>query len=182
MPGWGRWVIAGVLLLVAGGMVVVASTLTRLREAQPLAARMDLNDKGSALRTVTVYFVDADTLQLTHALREVAGGEGRAELARELVEQLTLAGPEGEPALPEGTRLLHYFETETGVAVLDFNAEVHAVGGLGILSERMHLDALIRTLAENLVGVDRMQLLVYGQPMVRWGNHIDLPPILEVTP
>ena len=163
-------------------MVFLASSLNRLKEAEPLAARLDFNDKGTALMTATVYYLDPDSLRLVPALREIPADGGRSGMARDLVDQLTVAAPEGQAALPEGTRLLHFFETDQGTAVLDFNAEIADVAGTGILGERLRLDALTRTLCDNLHGIDRVQLLVYGQPMTRWGNHLDLEATLETAP
>jgi hypothetical protein len=45
----------------------------------------------------------------------------------------------------------------------------------------LKLSALTRTLAENLDGVERLRLLVNGQPLVRWGEHLRPGPVLEVS-
>jgi spore germination protein GerM len=176
----GRWVGIALALAVTIAVIVIAFSLDR-RDIEPLAFRLDLADRGVALQTTTVYFLAADSLRLVADTREVPPGGDRSQLAQELVAHLAEAPENRRAPLPEGTALLHYFETGTGEAVLDFNARVTAIAGRGILEERMRLDALARTMTESLPGVERLKLLVHGRPLERWGEHVELGPTVEAN-
>jgi hypothetical protein len=169
-------------LLGVAAAVILVFLLLNLREAQPLRYRLDLAERGAPLRTVTVYVLDVDSLALVPLKREVLAGSARRDLVRELVAYLAETSPGTRTPLPPGTELLHYFEDGAGEAVLDLSAEIQRIPSQGgILEERLRLAALVRTLAENVDGVERVRLLAQGQPVERWGDHLTLGPSLEVT-
>jgi spore germination protein GerM len=164
-------------LLLAAGLL---SVLDRMREPAPLRYRVDLADRGVGLSTMTVYYLAADSLLLVARELEVLEGLPRPDLARDLVECLA-DPPRGlRSPLPEGTRLLHYFEDGEGEGILNFNDRITEIDGGSIAEERLRLSAFTRTLADNLPGLTRLRLMVHGRPLTRWGLHLEPGPALEV--
>lgn len=146
----------------------------------PLRARIDWTDRGQPLQTVTVYYLAADSVGLVAEERQVVAGLTRGEFVGELVTQLTESGNRLTAPLPAGASLLHYFEDGEGEAVMNFNATMASFETSGILEERLRLNALTRTLAENVSGVRRVRLMVLGRPMERWGSHLTPGSTVEV--
>jgi len=156
------------------GAAAAVGRLVNLRQPAPLRYRVDLSEKGQALRSVTVYYVDATSLALVPREREVQGGRATRLVADDLVRYLGQE-PEGCLApIPNGTRLLHVFVSDDGEATLDFSDSIEGVEGGGILEDRQKLLALAQTMVENLPGVERIRLLVLGRPLERWGSHLAL--------
>jgi spore germination protein GerM len=160
--------------------LVLVILLLQLREPAVLRYRVDLEAPGTELRTVTVYYLDADSLSLAPVKREVLGGTSRRVLAQDLVTYLGEAPDRYRAPLPGGTRLLHFFEDGEGEVILDFNAPITTIQGRGIAEERLRLSALVHTLAENVSGVDQIRLLVLGRPLEYWGEHLAIET-LEVS-
>ncbi len=169
------------ILLVVVGLVFLAVSLDELRKPAPLTYRLDWTRRGLPLKTVTVYVVQPDSLILLPVTREMRSEESRAMVARNLIASMTLPVDEALPPLPAGTELLHFFETDTGDAVLDFNAAVMKIEANGILEEKLRLEAVVRTLADNLGGLRRFELLVHGRPLTRWGQHVTLAGPVEAS-
>ena len=170
------------LILLAGvaGAAAVYLVLDRQRTPPDLRLRADLTDPGLTLRTVTVYAVEPDSLMLVPLDREVMAEEGTGPLVRALVEQMSEPPPGLAGPLPEGSRVLHCFRVSDAELVIDFNEAVTGGAEGSILVEQLRLQALCRTLADNLPGVTRVHLLVHGQPLTRWGEHLALPAAVEV--
>lgn len=179
---WGRkwvvWTLAG-FAVAAVGVVV----LLNLRSApEPVRYRVDLSRHGVELSTVTLYYLDADSLKLVPVQREVVAARSRRELAQDLVTYLTEPVQGQRAPLPPGTRLEHFFENGTGQATLDFNAQVEYLKANSIEEEELRLTALIRTLGENLSGIKTVQLLALGRPLRHWGSHLQPEGALTVEP
>jgi hypothetical protein len=169
-------------LLGVAAAVILLALLSNLRSPQPLRYRLDFDDRGPELLTVTIYDLAPDSLALVPLEREVMAGSARRDVVRDLVAYLAEPSGDGRAPLPPGTHLLHYFEGEDGEATLDLSAEIQSVpGDGGILEERLRLTALVRTLSENLDGVKRVRLLALGQPLERWGEHLTLGPSVDVN-
>jgi len=169
-------VVFGVL---GAAAVVLVIVLLNLRSPAPLRYRMDLSDRGTPLRTVTVYYLHPDSLVLVPQDREVMGGSSRRDQAAALIGYLSEGSGDLKPALPPGTRLLHFFDAGDGEVILDFSPQVDRGRSGGILVERLQLAALSRTMIENIEGVGRVRLLVLGRPLERWGSHLSPRTMLE---
>jgi len=173
------WVVALVAAVVVAGMLALA--WNSLRRPQPLGYPFDFTELGAPLRVVTVYYPVPDSLALALVVRHTRAGGTAQDLARQLVTFLAEPHDSTRAVLPRGTRLLHFFREDDGECVLDFNVRVEAVRAAGIRRERLLLDALVRTMAENLGGVTRLRLLVEGRPLRRWGAHLRPGPVVEVS-
>jgi spore germination protein GerM len=179
---WGRkwmvWTLAGFVV----AAIAVAVLLNLRSGEQPVRYRVDLSRRGVELSTVTLYYLDADSLKLVPVQREVVAARSRRELAQDLVAYLAESTGGERPPLPAGTRLLHFFENGTGQATLDFNAQVEYLQANGIEEEELRLTALIRTLGENLPGIQSVRLLALGRPLQHWGGHLRPEGPLAVEP
>jgi len=174
-----KWLILGGSGLVL--TLVLVTMLFNLRSPQNLHYRVDMADRGTPLRTVTIYYLAADLLALAPQQREILSGNSRREQAQALVEYLSRSSLGLRAPLPSGTDLVHYFEDTEGLAVLNFNERIGMVRGRGIAEERLRLSALVRTMAENMGGVKRVRLLMLGRPLESWGAHLVPEPELEVS-
>jgi spore germination protein GerM len=161
-------------------IVVLAVVLINLRKPPPVVSSMDLNQRGVALRTVTVYALAPDSLVLVPLERQTASFGSRKDLAGELVEFLGGPFDSLDAPLPPGTRLLHFFESEPGAVTLDFSAALESVTGASILRDRLRLAAVLRTLAENMPPVESVRVLVQGRPLGSWGDHLRLGRVIAV--
>jgi hypothetical protein len=170
----------GLALVILG---VLSWLLFGLRSPQSLSGGLDVSDPGAALRTVTVYYLEPDTLVLRGEPRQIADGDGVRGLIGELVASLGRSGAGFRAPLPEGTHLLHYFEQTSaagGEIVLDFNSVLETWEGASLREEQLRFTALARTLAENLGRGGRVRLLVEGRPLSRWGRHMRLDAVIEL--
>ena len=168
---------------VLGLALAAALIILGLNARAPHAFRqpLDVADPGAELKTVLVYYLQADSLRLVPLPREVAAGEGRPGMVRDLVSYLSRPADPYEAPLPEGTELLHYFEADPGSVVLDLSPSISTVAGGSIDEERMRLAALARTIRDNVAGVKRIRLLVLGTPLQRWGRHLEPGPWVDVN-
>jgi hypothetical protein len=141
---------------------------------------LDMTAPGTELKTVLVYYLEADSLRLVPRPREVTSGLGRRGMVSDLVSYLSRSEGSYQAPLPEGTELLHYFEADPGSIVLDLSSSVTNLGARSIDEERLRLTALARTVGENVDGVKRIRLLVLGTPMERWGRHLRPGPWVDV--
>ncbi|NNF06196.1 MAG: GerMN domain-containing protein [Candidatus Eisenbacteria bacterium] len=174
-PGrFGLFLSLGAFLL----LIILGVFLNSLRTPEHLASTIDLESRGTALKTVTLYYLEPDSLAIVEENRQVTLRGEKSELARRLVRYLAEGGDAVRSPLPEGTRLVHYFELEDGAVILDFSSELIQLSSGGILEDRMRLQAFLRTLMENLAPIESMRILVEGRPLSLWGDHIRLDPVL----
>ncbi len=164
-------------MLLAVGLIVLG---LNLRAPHTFRQPLDMADPGTELKTVLVYYVEADSLRLVPRPREVTSALGRRGIVSDLVSYLSRSEGSLEAPLPEGTELLHYFEADPGSIVLDLNTPVTNLGARSIDEERLRLTALARTVGENVDGVKRIRLLVLGTPIERWGRHLRPGPWVAV--
>jgi hypothetical protein len=177
-PGRLGWLLIALAVVAVVGVLVV---LGNLQKPQHLGETLDLEQRGTGLRTLTVYYLSADSLHVEPAARTALSGRSVRVLSQELVTFLSTPGEGLRPPLPAGTRLLHVFQEAGGSElVLDLSAEVRTAEGGSLLEDRLRLTAVARTLAENLEGVRRLRLLVEGRPLESWGRHLRLDPVLEL--
>ena len=177
-PGRLGWVL---IALAAAAVIGILLVLSNLQKPTHLGETLDLEQRGTGLRTLTVYYLSADSLHVEPVERIVLAGRSVRVLSQELVEMLSTPGEGLRPPLPEGTRLLHVFqEAEGAELVLDLSAEVATAEGESLLEDRLRLTAVARTLAENLEGVRRLRVLVEGRPLEHWGRHLRLDPVLRL--
>jgi hypothetical protein len=161
-------------------VVALAVLSTNLRSPRAFRQPLDTSVPGVELKTVFVYYLAADSLGLVPLPREIAITGSRSAFVAHLVTHLTSSSDRTRAPLPPGTRLLHYFETGDGGAVLDLSAEIGTLTASSIEEEEHRLAALVRTVGGNVPGVTRLRLLMEGHPLDRWGGHVRPAPWVEV--
>ncbi len=85
--------------------------------------------------------------------------------------------------VPSATRVESFFVDENGTAYVGIDSTIVAAPPGGTSSETLFLEAVLRTIAANVRGVRRLQLLVDGQVReTLWGHiRLDRPLVLAVV-
>ena len=175
----GKWgVILLVLTVLAAAGVLFALQL--FKDPPVLQPAVDLAAPGSKMRPATVFMMAADTLALKSLDLVILDNDSQERAVKDLVRHLATEAEGYHRVLPAGTEVLHFFQTEDGQVVLDFNAAIERSESSSIAEERMRLSALIRTLTGNLGGIRSLRLLVHGRPLERWGQHLRLDPVIDL--
>ena len=93
-----------------------------------------------------------------------------------------LAGPsKGHTALfPDGAELLEAYWSDRGTLYLDWNKTLTQGFRGGSARERSLIASIVRTAGENLPGVERVMLLVDGEPVETIGGHFGVLSPLNV--
>ena len=173
-----RWAIgiAGSLILV-GGFFWIGRMRTHNTNAPrlvPLASELE-GVRGSYL-----YFGIPGADSLVAEYRDVVVKDRPQDQVRAVFREL-LAGPsKGHTALfPEGTELLESYWSDRGTLYLDWNRTLTQGFRGGTARERSLIASIVRTAGENLPGVERVMILVEGEPAETIGGHFDvLSPLL----
>ena len=76
-------------------------------------------------------------------------------------------------ALPPATRLRQAYVLDSGVAYLDFSADLEGIGG-GSMEEILAVYAIVNSVVVNIPEVDRVGILVNGRPVATLNGHLDL--------
>jgi spore germination protein GerM len=97
------------------------------------------------------------------------------------VEEL-VRGPaeEGVRPIPSTTRLLAVFWDGDGELVLNFSDDLRTDHPGGSEAEIATVRCLVRTIAGNFPAVERVRLLVDGEPVATLAGHVDLSRALDV--
>jgi spore germination protein GerM len=175
-----RWAVAVAgSILVVGGFFWIARVRThnenQPQRLVPLAAELE-GVKGAYL-----YFGVPGADSLVSEYRDVVVKDRPADQVRAIYREL-LAGPsKGHVALfPDGTELLEAYWTDKGTLYLDWSKALKEGFRGGTARERALIASIVRTAGENLPGVDRVMLLVEGEPVPTIGGHFDVLSPLNV--
>ncbi len=104
-----------------------------------------------------------------------------AQRAKQLLDALIAKSPEDRPRiLPADATLLEFYLLPGGVAIADFSGPLATALPSGILSERLAVDSITRTLAENVPQVQRLKIVVVGQEMETLAGHLDLTGFFDL--
>jgi hypothetical protein len=173
------------LIGVAGLLVVVVSMgiylrHMRLRERQmesaadsalPIAAPL-----SGPTETVTLYVADdaAGILRARSAQIPLPGG--RQQRAEELLRTLLriYQQPGATHPLAPAADIRSIYLVDPGAAVIDLNAAFADQHRSGILSEQLTVNSLVETLAVNVPGIQRVNILVEGKTRDTLAGHADL--------
>jgi hypothetical protein len=172
-----RW-IAGL----AGAAVLVALLLWGLEVAlrRETSGGGRIPESGDGSRTIDLYFPGREGGLATET-REILGGESLESDVRRAVEEL-VRGPaeEGVRPIPSTTRLLDVFWDGDGELVLNFSDDLRTDHPGGSEAEIATVRCLVRTIAGNFPAVERVRLLVDGEPVATLAGHVDLSRALDV--
>jgi len=174
-----RWLI-GVLGSVAilGGFFWIARV--RIQGGNQPQRLVPLASELEGIRGAYLYFGVPGADSVVSEYRDVVVKDRPADQVRAIYREL-LAGPsKGHTALfPDGTELLETYWTDRGTLYLDWSRPLTQGFHGGSAREHALIASIVRTAGENLPGVERVMILVEGEPAETIGGHFDvLSPLL----
>lgn len=143
-----------------------------------------LPDPSVAPVQVRLYRITAGGVAIEPVEIEIGLSSEPAARARQLIAALAALDPPrgGERTLPPDTALLEFYLLPDGTAIADFSSELATAMPSGILSEHLALEAITRTLAENLPQLRRLKIVIAGQEAETLAGHVDLKSFIELAP
>jgi hypothetical protein len=130
--------------------------------------------------TATLFYGARDGMLLQPVRVEVPLAEGAVAQGRQIVRALLQPPPAPYVSvIPAGTTLKAFYVTSSGDAFVDLSADITAKHPGGTHAELLTVYAIVNTIATNLQGVQRVQLLVDGQEADSVAGHVDVRRPLE---
>jgi hypothetical protein len=132
--------------------------------------------------TVTLYVADdaAGVLRAQSAKIPLPGG--RQQRAEELLRALLriYQQPGAAHPLAPASDIRSIYLVEPGAAVIDLNSAFADQHRSGILCEQLTVNSLVETLAANVPGIHRVDILVEGKTRETLAGHADLTQFFDV--
>lgn len=129
-----------------------------------------------SFRSVTVYFPSVYDGLLSGEVHEIFETASPGDRAKQIISDL-LAGPDAPDllrAVPQGVRLRQVYVTPDGTAYADFSSDLaHRMGG-GSEDEIMAVYAVVNSLVLNIEEIERVGILLDGEPCDTLNGHVDL--------
>lgn len=161
-------------------LAVVVSAWLGWREARRRAdtaaiAATEPDTIQAGMRAMTLWFASADGDSLVPESRDLREREGLHDRIASLVAALD-DGPDrrGLPVLPPGTALLHAYLADDGLLTLDLSRSFQQGFRGGTRAEVFAVDAIVRTLRDNVPEVQRVLFTCGGAPLATLGGHLPL--------
>ncbi|MGD0416185.1 MAG: GerMN domain-containing protein [Terriglobales bacterium] len=180
------------LIAVAALLLLVVSMGIYLRHMRRQAGQLESSSSDTLpvpppasgpTETVTLYVADdaAGTLRARSAQIPLPGG--RQQRAEELLRTLLriYQQPGAAHPLAPAADIRSIYLVAPGAAVIDLNAAFADQHRSGILSEQLTVNSLVETLALNVPGINRVNILVEGKTRDTLAGHADLTESFDVT-
>ncbi len=179
------------LLGVAALLVLVVSMGIYLRHMRRQAAALDAAAASSLpvvppasgpTETVTLYVAEDDAGMLRARSAQIPLPGGRQQRAEELLRALLriYQQPGAAHPLSPAADIRSIYLVDPGAAVIDLNSAFADQHRSGILSEQLTVNSLVETLATNVPGIQRVNILVEGKPRDTLAGHADLTETFDV--
>lgn len=171
-----RVVVLGVLLLVALLVALGWRELQRRSAAAAAAAAAAAPDTTqTGMRAATLWFGAADGDSLVAETRELAEQADLHTRIAALVAALD-QGParRGVAVLPAGTSVLHVYLDDRGLLTLDLSRAFQQGFRGGSTAEGLAVDAIVRTIGDNVPEVREILFTCGGAPLATLGGHVPL--------
>jgi len=179
------------LLGVAALLVLVVSMGIYLRHMRRQAGALDAAAANSLpvappasgpTETVTLYVADDEAGMLRARSAQIPLPGGRQQRAEELLRALLriYQQPGAAHPLSPAADIRSIFLVDPGAAVIDLNSAFADQHRSGILSEQLTVNSLVETLAINVPGIQRVNILVEGKPRDTLAGHADLTETFDV--
>ena len=126
-------------------------------------------------RKINIYFAYKNTTTLVPEKRRAKMGAGAAADAATIASEL-IRGPrstELSPTVPTDARLLNAYKLDDTL-VLDFTHELQTNHPGGSTGELLTVYSIVNSMAENMSGIERVQILVEGEEIETLAGHLDL--------
>src|ERR1700687_5968946 len=170
--------VATLLLLVVSMGIYVRHMRRRAEEFQYAAAdALPVAPPASGpTETVTLYVADDDAGMLRARSAQIPLPGGRQQRAKELLRALLriYQQPGAAHPLAPASDIRSIFLVDPGAAVIDLNAAFADQHRPGIPSEQLTVNSLVETLAVNVPGIQRVNILVEGKLRDTLAGHADL--------
>jgi hypothetical protein len=172
------------LIGVAVLLVVVIAMGIYLRHMRHQASELDYSSDtlpvappaSGPTETVTLYVADDAAGMLRARAAQIPLPGGRQQRAEELLRTLLriYQQPGAAHPLAPAADIRGIYVVDPGAAVIDLNAAFADQHRSGILSEQLTVNSLVETLAVNVPGIQRVNILVEGKPRDTLAGHADL--------
>ena len=177
--------VAAMLVLVIAMGIYARQMRRQARELEaPAAGALPVAPPASGpTETVTLYVADdaAGVVRAQSAKIPLPGG--RQQRAEELLRALLriYQQPGAAHPLAAAADIRSIYLVDPGAAVIDLNAPFADQHRSGILSEQLTVNSLVETLAMNVPGIHRVNILVEGKTRDTLADHADLTEWFDVT-
>jgi len=176
--------VAALLVLVVTMGIYVRHMRRRATEIEALAADAlpVVPPASGPTETVTLYVADDDAGTLRARSAQIPLPGGRQQRAEELLRALLRIYQQTGSAHPlaAAADIRSIYLVNPGAAVIDLNAAFADQHRSGILSEQLTVNSLVETLAVNVPGVQRINILVEGKTRETLAGHADLSETFDV--
>ncbi len=175
-----------VLLVLIISMGIYAGQMRRKASemASPAETTLSVAPLASGpTETVTLYVADDQAGMLRAKIAQIPLPGGRQQRAEELLRSLLriYQRPGADHPLSPASDILSIYLVDPGAAVIDLNAPFADQHRSGILSEQLTVNSFIETLAMNVPGIQRVNILVEGRPRDTLAGHADLTQTFDVA-
>jgi sporulation and spore germination protein len=103
--------------------------------------------------------------------------------ARQVLHALIADPPTPEQrTVPADTILLGFYVLLEGTAIADFSDALASEYPSGIMSEKLAVDSIARTLESNVATLRRLKILIHGQEVETLAGHVDLTGFFDLNP
>jgi hypothetical protein len=176
--------VAALLVLVVAMGIYLRHMRRRAGEVEPPAAdALPVAPPASGpTETVTLYVADDASGALRARSAQIPLPGGRQQRAEELLRALLriYQQPGAAHPLSPASDIRSIYLVDPGAAVIDLNAAFADQHRSGILSEQLTVNSLVETLAINVPGIQRVNILVAGQARDTLAGHADLSEWFDV--
>jgi len=169
--------VAALLALVVSMGIYLRHMRLRAEQLESVTNALPVAPPASGpTETVTLYVADDAAGMLRARSAQIPLPGGRQQRAEELLRTLLriYQQPRAAHPLPPAADIRAIYLVDPGSAVIDLNAAFADQHRSGILSEQLTVNSLVETLAVNVPGVQRVNILVEGKIRDTLAGHADL--------
>lgn len=180
-----RILLASFVALLVAVLAWAASQWRRRAEETAVTVPAAADTAGTGFRSARLWLVsrsgDSLVSETRDLIEQVSLHDQVATLVDELVRAQAPAGADGGISpLPPGTTVQAVYLDERGLLTLDLSPAFRAGFRGGAGAEELALAALVRTLADNLPQVTRVQFVCGGTAIASLNGHVPLDRPLDV--
>ncbi|MGA7573123.1 MAG: GerMN domain-containing protein [Terriglobales bacterium] len=177
--------VAALLVLVVAMGIYLRHMRQQARQLEsPAADALPVVPPASGpTETVTLYVADDAAGLLRARPAQIPLPGGRQQRAEEILRGLLriYQQPGAAHPLAAAADIRSIYLVDPGAAVIDLNAAFADQHRSGILSEQLTVNSLVETLAVNVPGIQRVNILVEGKTRDTLAGHADLSDSFDVT-
>jgi hypothetical protein len=148
----------------------------------PIATDIDSLGLELPLQQSTLFFYDANALELTRHEVQLRLSQDTDKRLEEIVKALTETSPDDliNP-IPKGTSLYAAYLDDHSTAYLDFSRDLADAHIVGTMAEFLTVSAILQTVQANFPDqISRVQILIEGQEVDTLAGHIDISKPLSL--